>query len=254
MGLYVEAHIRGDLDELWARIQDPAQRRRWHLRLTEIHHMPCTEGGRPDGTRNCALRFSSPHPLSPIAEGSGYWRCVPEDDGVRFLTGYGHRPRRGRAGALADRVLVRPLLGWATAWSVDRLRLWLERGITPERARLNWLAELAVRALVLTAGGTGFGAVSVIRFFGSLAPTVAYLCPLLLALVISVALFAPPSARTPAARRCLRTGALVAEDMTEVPVREPQPDREASRRPVGRLPHVSRVRPRLRPVKEEAPA
>ena len=32
---------------------------------------------------------------------------------------------------MADRVF-RPLMGWATAWSFDRLRIWAEDGITPE--------------------------------------------------------------------------------------------------------------------------
>lgn len=158
MGLYIEAHVRADLDALWAHSQDPALHQRWDLRFTEIRYLPRAEGEprrfryatrvlpgltvagtgvsagereRPDGTRTSALRFSSPHPLSLIAEGSGYWRYVPEGDGIRFLTGYDYRPRWGRAGALADRLLFRPLMGWATAWSFDRLRLWLERGITP---------------------------------------------------------------------------------------------------------------------------
>ncbi|WJH35478.1 DoxX-like family protein [Paenibacillus sp. CC-CFT747] len=30
-----------------------------------------------------------------------------------------------------DRLLFRPLMGWATAWSFDCLRLWIERGIAP---------------------------------------------------------------------------------------------------------------------------
>ncbi|MFE1885092.1 hypothetical protein [Streptomyces diastatochromogenes] len=232
MGLYIETHIRTDLDDLWAHTQDPAQHQRWDLRFTEIDHLPRAEGEpqrfryaarvlpflkvsgtgvtagekeRPDGTRTSALRFLSPHPLSLLAEGSGYWRYVPDAQGVRFLTGYDYRPRWGAFGALADRLLFRPLTGWATAWSFDRLRLWLERGITPERALANWLAELAVRALVLTACLTGLGRESGIRFFGPFAATVAFLCPLLLMVALSLALLKAPLACTPAARRCLRT-------------------------------------------------
>ena len=231
MGLYIETRIRADLDDLWARTQDPAQHQRWDLRFTEIQYLPLAEGEpqrfryavrvlpfltvsgtgvaagekeRPDGTRTSALRFASPHPLSLLAEGSGYWRYIPVADGVRFLTGYDYRPRWGALGALADRLVLRPLMGWATAWSFDRLRLWLERGITPERALANWLAELAVRALVLTLCCTGLGLESGVHVFGGLAPTVAYLCPLLLAVAISLALLKAPLACTPAARRCLR--------------------------------------------------
>ncbi|MGY1578578.1 hypothetical protein [Streptomyces sp. MN13] len=230
-GLYIETRIRADLDELWARTQEPSQHQRWDLRFTEIDYLPRGEGEpqrfryatrvlpfltvagtgvsagereRPDGTRTSALRFASPHPLSLLAEGSGYWRYVPDGDGVRFLTGYDYRPRWGAFGALADRLVLRPLMGWATAWSFDRLRLWLERGITPERALRNWLAELTVRALVIAFACTGLGLDSALRLLGPFAASAAYLCPLLLAVAICLALFKAPLAHTPAARRCLR--------------------------------------------------
>ena len=35
-------------------------------------------------------------------------------------------------GRSVDRLLFRPMMGWATAWSFDRLRLWAETGQTPE--------------------------------------------------------------------------------------------------------------------------
>ncbi|MEU6593306.1 hypothetical protein ABZ923_29465 [Streptomyces sp. NPDC046881] len=233
MGLYIETHIRADLDDLWARTQDPARHQRWDLRFTEIHHLPRAEGEpqrfryatrvlpfltvsgtgvsagekeRPDGTRTSALRFASPHPLSLIAEGSGYWRYVPDAHGVRFLTGYDYRPRWGAFGALADRLLFRPLMGWATAWSFDRLRLWLERGITPERALANWLAELTARALLLALCVTVLERGS-LPGPAALADSMAYLCPLLLVLCVFLALFKAPLAATPAARRCLRAPA-----------------------------------------------
>ncbi|MFJ5263863.1 hypothetical protein ACIQAC_25715 [Streptomyces sp. NPDC088387] len=232
MGLYIEARIRADLDELWSASQEPSRHQRWDLRFTEIEHLPRAEGEpqhfryatrvlpfltvagtgvsagetqRPDGSRTSALRFASPHPLSLLAEGSGYWRYVPDGDGVRFLTGYDYRPRWGRLGAVADRLLFRPLMGWATAWSFDRLRLWLERGITPERALFNWLTEIAVRVLVAGVAVTGLGLESFLRLFGPFAAPMAYLSPLLLLVALSLALFLPPRAATPAARRCLRT-------------------------------------------------
>ncbi|MCI3273168.1 hypothetical protein [Streptomyces cylindrosporus] len=231
-GLYIEARIRADLDDLWNRTQEPSRHQRWDLRFSEITYLPrvkdepqhfryatrvlpfltiagtgvsAGERERPDGTRTSALRFSSPHPLSLLAEGSGYWRYVPDGDAVRFLTGYDYRPRWGTFGTLADRLLFRPLMGWATAWSFDRLRLWLERGITPERALRNWLAELLLRTLVITAGCTGFGEQRFLRLFGPLAASMAYLWPLLLIVAVSLALFKAPLPCTPAARRCLRT-------------------------------------------------
>ncbi|MGA4839559.1 hypothetical protein [Streptomyces sp. G45] len=212
MSLYIEAVIRADLDLIWTRTQEPAEHQRWDLRFTEIDYLPKVDGEpqrfryatrvlpflaiagtgvsagekrRPDGTRTSALRFASPHPLSLLAEGSGYWRYVPTGDGVRFLTGYDYRPRWGRCGALLDRLALRPLMGWATAWSFDRLRLWLERGITPERARAHAAAEVAVRALCVAAA--------------------ALAGPLPALAAAAVALLVPPLPVTPAARRCLRT-------------------------------------------------
>jgi hypothetical protein len=87
------------------------------------------------GARTSALTFRSDDAKSLIREGSGYWRYVPTEDGVRFLTQYDYEPRFGLAGRAVDGLLFRPLLGWATAWSFDRLRLWLEDGIPPERSR-----------------------------------------------------------------------------------------------------------------------
>lgn len=222
MGLYVEARVRTDLDTLWERTQDPALHQRWDLRFTEIAYLPGAEGEpqrfryatrvlpflvvagtgvsagerhRAGGDRVSALRFASPHPLSLLAEGSGYWRYVPERDGVRFLTGYDYRPRWGRFGRLADRLVFRPLMGWATAWSFDRLRLWCELGVSPERARAHWLLETAARILLVAvpaaAGSPASGAVS----SAAVALTV---------LGLAAALLVPPSPRTPAARRCLR--------------------------------------------------
>lgn len=214
MGLYVETRIRGDLDTLWRRTQDPRLHQRWDLRFTEIDYLPRPDPAAPqrfryatrvlpglavsgtgvsagdrhrqDGTSTSALRFSSPHPLSLLAEGRGYWRYVPGATGIRFLTGYDYTPRWGSLGRFVDRVAVRPLMGWATAWSFDRLRLWCERGVSPERARRHALGELAAR---VTAGGLACA------FVGAHPLTV---------LIVVAALALPPLATTPAARRCLR--------------------------------------------------
>ncbi|WP_200908346.1 hypothetical protein [Frigoribacterium sp. RIT-PI-h] len=59
---------------------------------------------------------------------------------------------------------MRPLLGWATAFSFDRLRLWLETGREPERWPLTsalafWRRDRprASRTLRAPAGGTRAG-------------------------------------------------------------------------------------------------
>src|SRR5262249_16956542 len=59
-----------------------------------------------------------------------------------------YRTRFGRAGALFDRIAFRPLLAWATAWSFDRLRLWLERDVSPNAALLHFATHACARGTV----------------------------------------------------------------------------------------------------------
>jgi hypothetical protein len=91
-----------------------------------------------------------------IEEGSGYWRYVPTPGGVRFLTWYDYRTRFGAAGSLIDRLVFRPLIGWATAWSFDRLRLWVDRGVPPgmsmRMASIHALARLGIGFIWLWQG------------------------------------------------------------------------------------------------------
>jgi hypothetical protein len=159
-GIYVEILIAGDLDEIWQRTQVPELHELWDLRFTRIHYLPKESESDPQrflystrigfglhidgegestgtkedtaGVRTSALKFWSCDTKSLIEEGSGYWRYVPIQKGTRFLTWYDYRTRFGAAGRLVDRIFFRPLIGWATAWSFDRLRLWIERGISPQ--------------------------------------------------------------------------------------------------------------------------
>ena len=161
------------MDALWAATQEPGQHQRWDLRFGAIEYLPRVDGepqrftyattigpgltlagtgeslgdrDRPDGSRWSGLKFWADDWRSIIEAGAGYWRYVPTDDGIRFLTRYDYRPRWGLAGEVLDRWTVRPVFGWATAWSFDRLRLWLEEGIAPERARDQALAHAAAVA------------------------------------------------------------------------------------------------------------
>jgi len=159
-GIYVEILILGDVDEIWRRTQVPDLHERWDLRFTSIDYLPKWSASEPQrfrystrigfglriqgqgestgtrenatGLRTSALAFWSSDPKSLIEEGSGYWQYVPTISGVRFLTWYDYRTRFGVAGLLIDRILFRRLIGWATAWSFDRLRLWIDRGVAPE--------------------------------------------------------------------------------------------------------------------------
>lgn len=213
--LYAESTIKAELDVVWRLTQEPAAHQRWDARFGRIEYLPraaeesqrfryatrvlpwltvhgvgvsAGERCRPDGSRTSVLRFGSNHPLSLIHSGSGYWRYQPVGDGVRFLTGYDYRTRWGWFGRIADRA-ARPAMGWATAWSFDRLRLWAERGIEPERSRRRALVEFGIRvaaALMATVMAARSGR------------------PVLAGLGAVAAVAIPPAPGTPAARRCLR--------------------------------------------------
>jgi len=176
MAIYVETRIDGPMDELWNLTQQPDQHEQWDLRFTNIQYLPRDDGSQPQhfrystrlgfglsiqgegvttasrgdktGERSSALSFSSQDPKSLIRSGSGYWKYIPTQDGVRFLTRYDYCVRFGWPGRTFDALVFRPLMHWATAWSFDRLRLWVERGITPaislERSLVHGLARIAV--------------------------------------------------------------------------------------------------------------
>ena len=139
---YVETRLDVDTADLRAATQEPDEHERWDLRFTDIDYRPrpdesepqrfdyatrvgfgvgveghgeSTGGTRDGGVRTSALRFWSDDPTSLIETGTGYWKYVPEDGGVRFLTGYNYRVRFGASGRAFDRLVFRPLMVWATA-------------------------------------------------------------------------------------------------------------------------------------------
>lgn len=157
--IYVELPIRADMETLWKHTQTPELHREWDLRFSDIDYLPRGDGetlqrflyrtrigfgldisgtgetraypADAEGARLSTLRFASEQPISLIRQGGGYWRYKPEADHIAFITRFDYRTRFGAAGRLIDRLAFRPLFGWATAWSFDALRLWLERGIPP---------------------------------------------------------------------------------------------------------------------------
>jgi hypothetical protein len=183
MGIYVETLISGDMDELWQKTQTPDLHQRWDLRFSSIDYLPrpsLAEAQRfryvtrigfglnisgagesvgereTEDRRTSALKFWSDDPKSLIAEGSGYWSYVQQGSDIQFLTWYDYRTRFGRLGQIFDAILFRSLMGWATAWSFDRLRLWIERGIDPASSLRNSvvhaLARLTLAAIWLYHG------------------------------------------------------------------------------------------------------
>jgi hypothetical protein len=173
VSIYVEILVRAPMESLWTHTQTPSLHEKWDLRFSRIEYLPKTSDTDPqrfrystrigfglaisgdgetigerdlaDGSRSSALKFGSVSFLSIIRDGSGYWRYIPTADGIRFLTWYDYRTRFGAAGALFDGLVFRPLIGWATAWSFDRLRLWLERGVDPTAAMRQTLVHGATR-------------------------------------------------------------------------------------------------------------
>lgn len=173
MSIYIEIRIRGAMDHLWRLTQTPDHHVRWDLRFTDIAYLPRPDESQPqrfryatrigfglaiqgegetvgqrdgaDGEHTSALKFWSDDPKSLIRDGAGYWRYVPTDDGLRFLTSYDYRVRFGILGRALDALVFRPLMGWATAWSFDCLRLWIEKGIEPEESRQRSLIYLIAR-------------------------------------------------------------------------------------------------------------
>src|SRR5206468_453823 len=93
-GIYVEINIQCPMEDLWAKTQTPELHQQWDLRFSDISYLPTTNG-------------------------------------IRFLTWYDYTVRFGLLGRCFDAAVFRPLMGWATAWSFDRLRRWLEEGLDP---------------------------------------------------------------------------------------------------------------------------
>jgi len=156
-GIYVEIDIRCSIEDIWTRTQTPDLHQQWDLRFTNIEYLPRPDPTQPqrflyktrigfglnivgegesvgtresNGSRTSALKFWSEDPKSLIQAGSGYWHYIPIQHGIRFLTWYDYTTRFGVAGRVLD-VVFRPMLGWATAWSFDRLRLWMEKNVDP---------------------------------------------------------------------------------------------------------------------------
>lgn len=164
------------MDTLWEHTQTPSLHEQWDLRFSGIDYLPKSEGtslqrfryttrigfsldvsgegetiaerNLADGSRLSALRFWSAQPASLIREGSGYWKYIPTSNGIRFLTWYDYRTRFGAAGRAFDRLVFRPLLGWATAWSFDCLRLWLEERKRPADAIRQTIVHASARIAI----------------------------------------------------------------------------------------------------------
>lgn len=182
--IYVELDINADFEVLWEHTQNPRLHQQWDLRFTEIDYLPLETPEEPQrflyrtrigfgldisGTgesksaRSAAtgegistLAFGSEQPISLIRRGGGYWRYRPNGQGVTFSTKFDYATRFGSLGKLLDTLVFRPMFGYATAWSFDMLRIWLERGIAPaatlQRAAIHYICVLTLAFLWLYQG------------------------------------------------------------------------------------------------------
>ena len=173
--IYVEIAVNAPMDRVWELTRQPELHQRWDLRFSRIEYLPRPDLNEPqrslyetrigfglsirgtgesvgereiaDGSRTSALRLASNDWTSLIREGSGYWRYVPAAEGLRFFTWYDYQVRFGFAGRGVDRIF-RPLIGRATAWSFDAMRLWAEDGQMPELSLAMAAIDVCARMTV----------------------------------------------------------------------------------------------------------
>ncbi|WP_454015672.1 DoxX-like family protein [Bacillus sp. Marseille-Q7846] len=156
--IYVSAEMKTTMEKLWEYTQEPDLHTEWDARFTEISYLEKKEGEpqkflyktkigfgleiagegesigeirKETGERISSLKFWTDNQLSLIQIGRGYWKYTPRKKYIHFETQYDYDTRYGRLGNVIDSCIFRPLLGWATAWSFDALKLWLEKGLHP---------------------------------------------------------------------------------------------------------------------------
>ncbi|PEW76756.1 hypothetical protein CN424_18520 [Bacillus cereus] len=168
--IYVSAEMNTTMEKLWEYTQEPDIHTEWDARFTKISYLEKKEGEpqkflyktkigfgleiagegesigeirKETGERISSLKFWTDNQLSLIQIGRGYWKYTPCEEQIHFETQYDYDTRFGRIGNVIDVYMFRPLLGWATAWSFDALKLWLEKGLHPRllirRTMTYWL-------------------------------------------------------------------------------------------------------------------
>lgn len=151
------------MERVWEYTQTPHIHQEWDLRFNSIEYLPKEQEDDPQhflyatkigvglkvsgkgksvgthsketGESTSALKFWSDEKISLIRTGSGYWKYIPATGGVTFLTWYDYETRWGIVGKIIDKLMFRPLIWWATAWSFDALKLWLEKGIPARQSK-----------------------------------------------------------------------------------------------------------------------
>lgn len=172
--IYVEIDMDTEMDRIWNASQQPELHSQWDLRFSSIKYLPKKDGepqkftytrkvapfitvegwGKSVGSRNEAngplsssLHFGTDQWFSPIKEGKGYWKYIQQDNGIKFLTQYDYSPNFSGIGKMTDKVIFRPLIGWATALSFDVLKRWLEKGEAPRSQYLRFFITYGLTVL-----------------------------------------------------------------------------------------------------------
>lgn len=191
--IYVEVSIEANIEDIWNATQMPELHEQWDLRFSSITYLPKTEGEpqnftysrsvapfltvegwgksvgthhKENGTRSSSLHFGTDQFFSPIREGRGYWKYEPKEQAVTFLTQYDYDVNFGKFGKIIDRLLFRPLIGWATALSFDVLKRWLEKGEAPRSQYFRFFSTYFIMILF-----------SMIWFYQGLVPKVIAMHP-----------------------------------------------------------------------------
>jgi hypothetical protein len=173
-----ETHIKTSLASLWEATQTPALHQRWDLRFSTIEYLPketpespqrflytknigfglvvkgfgetvtTYEAANPTQPSGSVLKFWTTDWKSLITEGKGCWVYKTTLEGIHFSTVYDYEVRYGWLGQLADWVVLRPAMSWATRFSFDCLRLWLEAGVVPELSWRLWLSKTTAKVML----------------------------------------------------------------------------------------------------------
>ncbi|MGG5736200.1 MULTISPECIES: DoxX-like family protein [Bacillus cereus group] len=182
--IYVATEMKTTMEKLWEYTQEPDLHTEWDARFTEISYLEKKEGEpqkflyktnigfgleiagegesigevrKETGERMSSLKFWTDNQLSLIQIGRGYWKYTPNEEHIYFETQYDYDTRLGRIGNVIDSYVFRPLLGWATAWSFDALKLWLEKDLHPSmlirRTMTYWLVCFLFAFVWLYQGG-----------------------------------------------------------------------------------------------------
>ncbi|WP_416728770.1 DoxX-like family protein [Fictibacillus sp. JL2B1089] len=172
--IYVEIPIKARIDEVWEKSQNPILHEQWDLRFSSITYLPKKSEDDPqsfhyetkigfglkvsgwgksigthnkeDGSKISSLHFGTPQKISPISEGKGFWKYIPNEKGTTFLTQYDYDVRYGYFGRLVDS-LFRPLMGWGTALSFDVLKRWIEQRELPKTQYIRFFSTLLITVL-----------------------------------------------------------------------------------------------------------